>query len=105
MVQEWKSRWGSLANLSFRDAIAFLELGVIKVPVERACEELSTIIKDGDGVLSRLESIAYIDFQSIPAGGFPTLYVEILHVTKHLHEQIAQAKMVLQAYLDMQTRT
>ena len=59
VLQEWNRQWESLANFLFRAVNAFLELGLIKLPVDRARGELMTMIQNGRRALVQLESIAY----------------------------------------------
>lgn len=70
-----------------------------------ARSELLVMIRKGRDVLSRLESIAFIDLPSIHVEDFPNFWIETLRLVEGLHERVAYAGAVLQICLDIQART
>ena len=75
------------------------------MPADGARRELTTIIQKGREVLLQLESISFVDFQSIPADDFQDFYIEMVHVIEGLHERCALARAVLEMCFDTKTRT
>jgi hypothetical protein len=100
-LQEWNRRWGTGANFSHRAANAFLGIGLVKVPADRARGEILDMIRKGREALLQLESIALIDLRSIQVDKFPGFWIETIRVVEGLHERVARADAVLQL-LDMQ---
>jgi hypothetical protein len=102
-LQEWNKRWGTGANLSHRAVNSFFNVGLIKVPAERARGEITDMVRRGREVLLRLESIGFIDLHSIRANEFQDFWIKAIRVIEGLHERVAQADVVLQRHLDVQT--
>ena len=100
---EWNRRWGTGANFTHRAANAFFGIGPVKVPADLAREEIKDMIRKGREALLQLESIALIDLRSIQADEFRGFWIETIRIIEGLHERVAQADVVLQLRLDMQT--
>ena len=64
------------------------------------------MIRKGKQALLQLESIAFVDLQSIQAADFQDFWIETIRVIEGIHERIAHANAALQLCLDsgMQTR-
>jgi hypothetical protein len=104
-LQDWNKRWGAVTTtFSFRVVNTILELGLGKVPAISAHGELMAMIRKGKQMLLQLESIAFIDLQSIQAADFPDFWVETIRVIEGIHERIAHANAALQLCLDSGTQ-
>ena len=98
ILQEWNKRWGSVANFSFRAVNVFLKFGHTTADYQYAHRELLAIVQKGREVLSQVESIAFINLQSIKVEEFPDFWIETLRVVEGLHEQMSVAKAVLRLH-------
>ncbi len=96
MLREWNRQWGTGADFSYRAANAFLGIGLVEVPADRARGEIPDIIKKGREALLQLESIAFIDFGSIQVDDFPGFWIETMHVIEGLKEQVTRADAALE---------
>jgi hypothetical protein len=73
-----------------------------KMAADGARSELLVMIQKGRDVLSRLESIAFIDLLLIHVEDFPNFWIETLRLVEGLQKRVAYAGAVLQICLDIQ---
>jgi hypothetical protein len=97
-LQEWNRRWGT--DFLFKATYTLLEFGHVKVSVDRVRGEITAMVLKGKEALHHLQSVAFIDTQSMQGGDIPNLWIEAYRVMEGLHEQIALARATL-VYVDM----
>lgn len=86
-----------------RASDAILGIGLVKVPADRAREEILDTVRKGREALLQLKSIAFIDLRSIKVDEFQGFWIETIRVFEGLHERVAQADVVLRLRSDTQT--
>jgi hypothetical protein len=100
ILQEWNERWGTGANFSYRALNSFLDIGPTKVPADRVEGELADMFRRGREALLKLESIAFVDLQSIQSDEFQNFWIETFRVVEGLSERVTQVDTLLRLRLD-----
>jgi len=99
-LQEWDRRWGTDSKFLFKAMYTFLEVGHVKVSVDRARGEIMAMVIKGKEALLHLQSFGFIDTQTMQGGDIAALWTEAYRVMEGLHEQVALARAAL-VYVDM----
>jgi hypothetical protein len=95
VLQEWNRQWGTTSSFLFRAVNTFHEFGFVKMPADKAREELMATIQKGREALLQLESIAFIDPHSIQDDS-PNFWLGLIRIVEGLTERISHTDAVLQ---------